>query len=130
MPPSGPPSPLAIAGIGRARHGAGLIRRLQHEGIERARGLDRLEMRVGQFKRGKGFVREAVSGLGERQRCQIGHLSTGLQKNGDSVLSLAGSSRFASPRLVGGLQLIEHGIHRLVGIGGLALALHGVEIFM
>ena len=84
---------LRNAGIGRARHGAGLIRRFQHKGIERARRLDRLEMRVGQFKRRKGFVREAGSGLGERQRCQIGHLSTGLQKNGDSVLSLAGSSR-------------------------------------
>src|SRR6202048_3632048 len=79
--------------IGLARRGAGLIRRFHHKGIQRARGLDRSEVRVGQYKRCKGFVREASSSLGERQRCQIGHLSTGLQKNGDSVLSLAGSSR-------------------------------------
>src|SRR6266568_8652155 len=32
------------------------------------------------------------------------------------------------PGLVGGLQLIQHGVHRLVGIGGLALTLHRVEI--
>src|SRR3981081_1517821 len=84
---------LSDAGIGLARHGAGLIRGFHHKGVERARLLDRLEVRVGQFKRGKGFVREATSSLGERPRCQLGHLSTGLQKNGDSVLSLAGSSR-------------------------------------
>src|SRR6266567_5738641 len=32
------------------------------------------------------------------------------------------------PSLVGGLQLIQHGVHRLVGIGGLALTLDRVEI--
>src|SRR6476469_5683482 len=31
-------------------------------------------------------------------------------------------------RLVVRRELIEHSVHRLVGIGGLALALHGVEI--
>src|ERR1700690_882611 len=30
--------------------------------------------------------------------------------------------------LVGRLQCVEHGVDRLVGIGGLALALHGVEV--
>src|ERR1700740_1705606 len=29
--------------------------------------------------------------------------------------------------VVGGLERIEHGVHRLVGIGGLALPLHRVE---
>src|ERR1700689_5852156 len=84
---------LPDAGIGRARHVAGQIRRWPHKSIERARRFDRTEVRLCQFKRRKGFVREAGSGLGDRQRCQIGHLSTGLQKKGDSVLSLAGSSR-------------------------------------
>ena len=51
MPASGPPSPFAILASGLARHGARLIRRLHHEGIERARGFDRVQMRVGQFKR-------------------------------------------------------------------------------
>src|SRR3954471_15015429 len=36
--------------------------------------------------------------------------------------------RVIAARPVSGLQLIEHGVHRLVGIGGLALTLHGVEI--
>src|ERR1700716_3132750 len=30
--------------------------------------------------------------------------------------------------LVGGFELIEHGVHRFVGVGDLALPLHGVEI--
>ena len=70
---------------------APLIRRLQHERIERARFLHRLQMGVGQLKRGERFFREAITGLGERHRCQRGHLLIGLQKNGESVLSLAGS---------------------------------------
>src|SRR5947208_1362958 len=41
---------------------------------------------------------EAVTGLGDGQRCQIGHLLIGLQKNGESVLSLAGSSLFGRVR--------------------------------
>src|SRR5215218_755177 len=69
-----------------------MIRRFQHEGVERARRLDRGKVRVGQFKRGKRLVREAIPGLGDRQRYQIGHLLIGLQKNGDRVLSLAGVS--------------------------------------
>src|ERR1700730_6750465 len=32
------------------------------------------------------------------------------------------------PGLVGGFELIEYGVHCLVGIGDLALPLHGVEI--
>src|SRR5882724_10291806 len=32
------------------------------------------------------------------------------------------------PRLVGGLERVEHGVHRLVGIGDLALPLHRIDI--
>src|SRR5882724_12438009 len=32
------------------------------------------------------------------------------------------------PRLVGSFERVEHGIHRLVGIGGLALPLHRIDI--
>src|SRR4051794_21461593 len=41
---------------------------------------------------------------------------------------VAGGVVRLGPRPLIGLELIEHGIHRLVGIGGLALPLHRVEI--
>src|ERR1700739_2361886 len=36
--------------------------------------------------------------------------------------------RIVAALLVVGLQLVEHGVDRLVGIGSLALPLHGIEI--
>src|SRR6202044_30785 len=36
--------------------------------------------------------------------------------------------RIVAAFLVVGLQLVEHGVHRRVGIGSLALPLHGIEI--
>src|ERR1700689_4097780 len=36
--------------------------------------------------------------------------------------------RLLAAFLVVSFQLVEHGIHRLAGIGGLALTLHGVDI--
>ena len=64
----------------------------QLEANERTRRFDRGKVRVRQFKRGERLVREAFAGLGDRHRCQVSHLLIGLQKNGESVLSLAGSS--------------------------------------
>src|SRR5689334_24253420 len=69
-----------------------MVWRLQDERVERARRLDRRKMGVGQLEGCKRLFREAVPGLGERQRYQVGHLLIGLQKKGDRVLSLAGSS--------------------------------------
>src|SRR5215469_4095412 len=40
----------------------------------------------------------SITGLGERHQSEIGHLLIGLQKNGESVLSLAGSSFLARSR--------------------------------
>ncbi len=61
--------------IGGARHVARVIRRLLHEGIERARRLDRADVGVGQFKRGDVFLAQPLPGLGQRQRGQVGHIS-------------------------------------------------------
>src|SRR6185437_4354973 len=89
---------LADLAVGLARHGASLLGRLQHEGIKRTRFLDRLQMGIGQLKRGERLFREAIPGLGERHRREQCHLLIGLQKNGERVLSLAGSSFLARSR--------------------------------
>src|SRR5262249_11970838 len=81
--------------VGLTCHRPRLIRRLQHIGVEETRALHRLKMRFGQFDRGQGLRREAVAGLGNRQRRQIGHFSTGVQTKGewvDKVLSADASS--------------------------------------
>src|SRR5262249_51178541 len=83
---------FADLAVGLARHRARGIRRLQHEGIQRPRVLDRLQMGVGEFERRKSFARKTLTGLGERKRSQIGHLLIGLQKKGESVLSSVASS--------------------------------------
>ncbi len=73
MPSSGPPSPFRKPRVRRARHVARVVRRLLHEGIERARGFDRADMGVGQLERGDVFLAQTLAGLGERQRGQVGH---------------------------------------------------------
>src|SRR6266568_1136001 len=42
-------------------------------------------------------------------------------------LVVGGIGRFGPSPLIG-LELVEHGVHSLVGIGGLALPLHRVEV--
>src|SRR6266702_3644630 len=43
-------------------------------------------------------------------------------------LVVGGVVRFLGALLVVSLELVEHGVHRLVGVGGLALPLHRVEV--
>src|ERR1700722_3210846 len=57
-------------------------------------------------------------------------LRYGAAKEGRQRLVIGGIvALHLAARLACGLQRIEHRVHRLVGIGSLALAFHGVEIF-
>ena len=57
-------------------HGDRLIRRLGDEGVERARGFDRADMRFGQFDAGELALGEAAQGVGHCQLGEISHHST------------------------------------------------------
>src|SRR5204863_9578718 len=67
------PLPLRDALIAGARHRARMLRCFLHEGIERARSLDRADMRVGQLEGGDVFVVQALARLRERERGEVRH---------------------------------------------------------
>ena len=77
MPSSGRASPALSRASALLRHRARALRRLQHIGVERARLLDRGEMRVGELGGGERALAQAVARLGERERRQLGHLPSG-----------------------------------------------------
>ena len=59
------------------RHRLRLVRRFQHERIERARLAHRRHMRVGQRDGGKFPLAQQVAGLSQRQRGEIAHREPG-----------------------------------------------------
>src|SRR5262249_59234515 len=75
------------ARVGGLRHGSRRLRRLQHEGIERVRLLDRGEVRVGELSGREAPAAEPVARLCERQRRELCHsLSGSLQTKGFAAL--------------------------------------------
>ena len=74
-PSSGPPSPGGDAGVGGAGHLQRLVRRLQHIGVERARGGDGVQMRAGDLLRRERAGAQAVDGGGQGQACEVVHYS-------------------------------------------------------
>src|SRR4029077_8191833 len=69
--------------IGRACHLVRLLRRFQHERIERTRLLDRGEMRIGEFGRGKLLLAQSGARLRQCERGEVGHSAVGSsQENG------------------------------------------------
>ena len=132
MPPSGPPSPLAISSSEASRAMlAGLIRRFQHERIEHARSLNRLKVRIGQFKGRKGFVREAVSSLGRESAMSGQSFINRTAEERRQGLVIGWVSRKFLPLPCRQLHRVEHGAIALSGSAarhGLALTLHRVEV--
>jgi hypothetical protein len=63
--------------IGFQRHGAGAIRRLQHESVGHARLFDRGDVGFGQFSRRKFAVAQRIARLRERKRGESLHPAVG-----------------------------------------------------
>src|SRR3712207_2705762 len=52
-----------------------MVGRLDEKGVERTRGLDRRDMRLGQLLGGEGLGAQPVAHRGEREFGQLGHYS-------------------------------------------------------
>src|SRR5829696_8360728 len=65
---------LGEARLGGLRHLERTLRRLEHEGVERPRLLDRADMGARELGRGEALRLEPVAGVGKSEGREIGHL--------------------------------------------------------
>ena len=73
MPSSGPASPLAMRASDAFAMAQRALRRLQHIGVERARLLDRRQMRVGEFDGGEFLLLQPIARGRNGERGQFAH---------------------------------------------------------